>query len=74
MSKTRTSLVLAAILMLGLAGSPAFAQDSGPNRINNATVPPDMQKGGTGVYDRYDSYLNPQGFPLSGWSDLHGAS
>ena len=76
-NNTKTALVLAAMLMLGGARSPAFARDLEPlepNGINNETIPPNMQQGGTGIYDRYDSYRTPQGFPLPGWGHLRGMS
>ncbi len=80
--KTRLVLVLAAALMLGLAQYPAAAQVLGPNSINNETVDTghdphsalDLQHGGTGLYDRYDKYRTPQGFPLPGWGHLRGMS
>lgn len=76
-SNTKAILVIAAMLTLGIARLPALAQDiqyRAPNSINNETVPPDMQHGGTGIYDRYDRYRTPQGFPLPGWGHLRGMS
>jgi hypothetical protein len=76
-NNTKTALVLAAMLMLGGARSPALAgnlEPLEPNTINNETVPPNMQRGGTGIYDRYDIYRTPQGFPLPGWGQLRGMS
>lgn len=80
----KAAFVLAAILMLGLAQAPAFARDLAPtgidangidpNRIDNLMIPPDMQHGGAGVYDRYDSYRTLHGFPLPGWGYLRGMS
>jgi hypothetical protein len=77
----RTTLALAVALMLGLArtSNPALALE--PNSINQTfdtgsipELPLNMQPGGAGIYDRYDAYRTPQGFPLPGWGYLRGAS
>jgi hypothetical protein len=78
----KAAFVLATVLMLGLAQHAAPAQALEPNRINNETidtttypdVPLNTQQGGAGIYDRYDQYRTPQGFPLPGWSHLRGMS
>lgn len=78
----RTALAFAAVLMLGLAQHPRLARAVEPNSINNETidtsrdpdVPLNMQRGGAGIYDRYDAYRTPQGFPLPGWEYLRGMS
>jgi hypothetical protein len=78
----RTALVLAAVLTLGLAQYSTLAQAVEPNSINNETidtgpnpdVPLNMRHGGAGIYDRYDAYRTPEGFPLPGWGYLRGMS
>jgi hypothetical protein len=78
----KTALALASTMMLGLAQHPATALALEPNSINqtidtggyNPDVPLNMQPGGAGIYDRYDAYRTPQGFPLPGWGYLRGAS
>jgi hypothetical protein len=84
----KTALALTAVLMLGLAQLlglaqvPASAQALEPNSITNQTidtsqdsdVPLNMRHGGAGIYDRYDAYRDPQGFPLPGWGHLRGMS
>ena len=77
----RTAVILAGVLMLGLAQYPGLAQALEPNSVNetidtsrNPDVPPNMQPGGAGIYDRYDAYRTPQGFPLPGWDYLRGMS
>ena len=78
----KTALALAAVLMLGIAQYPASAQALEPNSINNETidsgtypdVPLNVQRGGAGIYDHYDQYRTPQGFPLPGWGHLRGMS
>ena len=77
----KAAIALAAVLMLGLAQYPASAQALEPNSINNETIdtghipgsPLDPQQG-AGIYDRYDQYRTPQGFPLPGWGYLRGMS
>lgn len=78
----KTVLALAAVLMLGFAQVPGSAQALEPNSITNQTidtsedsnVPLNMRHGGAGIYDRYDAYQTPQGFPLPGWGHLRGMS
>ena len=77
----KTALALAALLMLGFAPYPASAQVLGPNSINNQMIDtsqdPDVplnMRHGSGVYDGYDPYRTPQGFPLPGWGHLRGMS
>ena len=77
-----TALALAAVVMLGLTHDPAAAQVLAPNSINNETIdtshdsdaPLNIQRGGAGIYDHYDSYRDGQGFPLPGWGYLRGMS
>ena len=77
-----TALAFAAALMLGFAAYPAAAQALAPNSINNETIdtsrdadaPLNIQRGGAGIYDHYDAYRTPQGFPLPGWGHLRGMS
>jgi hypothetical protein len=77
-----TVLALGAMVMLGLTSFPAAAQALAPNSINNETidtshdsdVPLNIQRGGAGVYDHYDPYRTPEGFPLPGWGHLRGMS
>jgi len=75
----KTAVALAAVLMLGLAQYPASAQALEPNSINNETIDTGHNPGsalypGAGIYDRYDPYRTPQGFPLPGWGHLRGMS
>ena len=78
----KAALALAAVVMLGLAQYPAAAQALAPNTINNETidtshdpdVPLNIQRGNAGIYDHYDAYRTPQGFPLPGWGHLRGMS
>jgi hypothetical protein len=77
----RTAVVLAGVLMLGLAQYPSLAQASEPSSMNETfdtshkpDIPLNMQRGGGGIYDRYDAYRTPQGFPLPGWGYLRGAA
>ena len=77
----KTALVLAAFLMLGLAQHPASAQALAPNRVTNQVIDtsqdPDVplnMRHGAGVYDQYDAYRTPQGFPRPGWGHLRGMS
>lgn len=78
----KAAVALAAMLMLGMAQVPASAQGLEPNSITNQTidtsqdsdVPLNMRHGGAGIYDRYDAYRDPQGFPLPGWGHLRGMS
>jgi len=77
-----TALALAAVGMLGLVPGPAVAQALAPNSINNETIdtghnsdaPPNVQRGGAGIYDHYDAYRDRQGFPVPGWGHLRGMS
>jgi hypothetical protein len=77
----RTTVILAGVLMLGLAQYPGLAQALEPNSVNetidtgrNPDVPLNMLPSGAGIYDRYDAYRTPQGFPLPGWGYLRGMS
>ena len=77
----KTALALGAMMMLGLAQYPAAAQALAPNSINNETIDvsrdsdaPLNTRRGAGIYDQYDAYRNPQGFPIPGWGHLRGMS
>jgi hypothetical protein len=77
----RTAVILAGVLMLGLAQYPGLAQALEPNSVNetidtgrNPDAPLNMLPSGAGIYDRYDAYRTPQGFPLPGWGYLRGMS
>ncbi|HEY1506802.1 MAG TPA: hypothetical protein VGF92_21040 [Stellaceae bacterium] len=75
----RTAFVLATLLVLGLAQLPVSAEAPAPNSIDNETIdtnhnPQGPRHSGDGIYDHYDKYLTPQGFPLPGWGHLRGMS
>ena len=80
-SKAKKAALALAVVMLGLAQYPAAAQALAPNRVTNQVIDTSQDPGvplnmrhGAGVYDQYDAYRTPQGFPLPGWGHLRGMS
>lgn len=81
----KIAFVFSALVGLAVTQPLVVSFAASPNAINNQTaqlVSPVQSElgrsaaqsrpawGGTGVYDRYDSYRGPNGFPLPGTAQL----
>ncbi|HEV8016336.1 MAG TPA: hypothetical protein VGP48_12435 [Stellaceae bacterium] len=75
-SASKLPLLFATILAASIAApfAASFADPVAPplpNPVNNATVDRTMGADpSTGIYDTYDKYRDPQGYPQPGWQYL----